>query len=155
MVQKPEIQYIGDFYVHGSEARQLEQRRRQAKTKLPLARLQKIERICVDPVAIVGIAVAVFMLVVMVMGALQIRDDWAQYDRMSSYVSQLKKDNADLRKTYHESYDIETVKTKALALGLVPKDQVETMTITVTIPEPEPEVSKLDEIKWFLEGLFA
>lgn len=155
MVQKPKIQYIGDFYVHGSEARQLEQRRRQAKTKLPLARLQKIERICVDPVAIVGIAVAVFMLVVMVMGALQIRDDWAQYDRMSSYVSQLKKDNADLRKTYHESYDIETVKTKALALGLVPKDQVETMTITVTIPEPEPEVSKLDEIKWFLEGLFA
>lgn len=157
MVQKPKIQYIGDFYVHGSEARklQLEQQRRQAKTKLPLARLQQIEKIYVDPVAFVGIAVAVFMLVVMLVGALQIKDDWAQYDQMSTYVSQLKKDNADLRKTYHESYDMEVVKTKALALGMVPKDQVNTMAVTVTIPEPEPEISKIEEIKWFLEGLFA
>ena len=45
MNQKPKIQYVGQFYVHGSEARalQLQQEKRQAKTKLPLARIQRIE----------------------------------------------------------------------------------------------------------------
>ena len=47
MNQKPKIQYVGQFYVHGSEARalQLQEEKRQAKTKLPLARIQKIEKI--------------------------------------------------------------------------------------------------------------
>ena len=39
MIQKPKIQYIGQFYTHGSEARKLEleqeQQKRKAKTKLP------------------------------------------------------------------------------------------------------------------------
>ena len=65
MNQKPKIQYVGQFYVHGSEARQLQlqEQKRQAKTKLPLARMQKIEKIYVDPVALAGIAVAVLLLV--------------------------------------------------------------------------------------------
>ena len=51
MNQKPKIQYVGQFYVHGSEARQLQlqEQKRQAKTKLPHARVQKIEKIYVDP----------------------------------------------------------------------------------------------------------
>ena len=74
MVQKPKIQYIGQFYVHGSEARALEQQeqKKKAKTKLPLARLERIEKIYVDPVALAGIAVAVVMLAVMVLGAVQL-----------------------------------------------------------------------------------
>ena len=45
MVQKPKIQYIGQFYVHGSEAKKLEllEQKKKARTKLPLARLQQIE----------------------------------------------------------------------------------------------------------------
>ena len=42
-----------------------------------------------------------------------------------------------------------------MALGLVPKAEVETMSVSVHIPEPEPEVSRIEEIKDFLEGLFA
>ena len=157
MVQKPKIQYIGQFYIHGSEARQMaqEQGQKKAKTKLPLARLQQIEKIYVDPVALVGIMVAVIMLVVMVMGALQIRDDWSEYEHVSTYVSQLKRENAQLTHTYRNSYDLEDVKSKALALGLVPKEELQTMTVTVTIPEPEIVPSRIDEIRWFLEGLFA
>lgn len=155
MVQKPKIQYIGQFYVHGSEARQLEQERKKAKTKLPLARLQQIEKIYVDPVALMGIAVAVVMLAVMLVGALQIKDDWAEYERMSTYVSQLKRENAELAQEYRASYDLEDIRTKANALGLVSKEEVQTMAVTVTIPEPAPKVSRIQEIKAFLEGLFA
>jgi len=157
MVQKPKIQYIGQFYVHGSEARklELEEQKKKAKTRLPLAKLQQIEKIYVDPVALMGIAVAVVMLVVMVMGALQLKNDWAEYDRVSNYVSHLKQKNATLTREYQEGYDVADIRIKATAMGLVPKGEVETMTVDVHIPEPEPEISRVQEIKDFLEGLFA
>ena len=157
MNQKPKIQYVGQFYVHGSEARQLQlqEQKRQAKTKLPIARIQKIEKIYVDPVALAGIAVAVVMLVTMVLGAIQLKRDWDQYERVSSYVSELKKENARKNHAYRLSYDLADIETKALAMGLVPKSELQTMTVNDTMPEKEPEMTKVDEIRFFLEGLFA
>ena len=156
MVQKPKIQYVGQFYVHGSEARQLELlEQKKAKSKLPLGRLQQVEKVYVDPVAIIGIAVAVFMLVVMAMGTMQLKEDWDEYRQVSSYVSRLKKENAQLTETYREGYNLEDIRTKATALGLVPKEELEQRTVTITIPEREAPPSKIEEIKWFLEGLFA
>ena len=157
MNQKPKIQYIGQFYVHGSEARQLQQQeqKRQAKTKLPLARLQTIEKVYVDPVALAGIAVAVLMLVTMVLGAIQIKRDWDQYERVSSYVSELKRENARMSHVYRSSYDLEDIRSKAEAMGMVPKSELKTIAITVTVPEREPELTRREEIKLFLEGMFA
>ena len=157
MNQKPKIQYVGQFYVHGSEARalQLQEEKRQAKTKLPLARIQKIEKIYVDPVALAGIAVAVMMLVTMVLGAVQLKKDWNQYEQVAAYVSELKKENARKSHLYRSSYDLEDIRTKAVSMGLVPKSELQTMAVTVTIPEPEAEPTRMDEIRFFLEGLFA
>ena len=157
MNQKPKIQYVGQFYVHGSEARklQLEQEKRQAKTKLPLAKIQAIEKIYVDPVALAGIAVAVLMLVTMVLGAIQLKRDWDQYEQVAAYVSELKKENARMSHLYRSSYDLEDIKTKAVSMGLVPKNELQTMSVTVTLPEPEVEPTRMEEIKFFLEGLFA
>ena len=157
MNQKPKIQYVGQFYVHGSEARalQLQEQKRQAKTKLPIARIQKIEKIYVDPVALAGIAVAVVMLVTMVLGAVQLKRDWDQYERVSSYVSELKRENARKNHAYRLSYDLADIETKALAMGLVPRSDLQTMAVNVTVPVKEPEVTRLEEIRVFLEGLFA
>ena len=157
MNQKPKIQYVGQFYIHGSEARQLQpqEEKRQAKTKLPLARIQRIEKVYVDPVALAGIAVAVVMLVTMVLGALRIQRDWEQYEQVSAYVSELKKENARKNHAYRLSYDLKDIESKALAMGLVPKSELQTATVVVTVPEPEPEMTRLDEIRFFLEGLFA
>ena len=155
MVQKPKIQYVGQFYIHGSEARKLEmQEQKTFRSYLP-KRLQTIQTVYVDPVAILGIVVAAFMLVTMALGAVQIKRDWNEYDRMASYVSQLKKDNADLELEYRAMYDLADVKAKALALGMVPKSELKHATVTVTLPEPEPVPSRIEEVKWFLEGLFA
>ena len=157
MNQKPKIQYVGQFYVHGSEARkvQMQEEKRQAKTKLPLARIQAIEKIYVDPVALAGIAVAVMMLVTMVLGAIQLKKDWNQYEQVSAYVSELKKENARMNHLYRSSYDLEDIRTKAVSMGLVPKSELRTMAVTVTIPEPEVEPTRMEEIRFFLEGLFA
>ena len=157
MSQKPKIQYVGQFYIHGSEARQLElqEKRKQAKSKLPLERLRKIEVVYLDPVAIFGIVTALVMLTVMILGVLQIRDDWKEYRVMSNYVSRLNSENAELQADYRSQYDLEDIRIKAQALGMVPKSDLEVRTVYVTIPQPEPEMTWLDELQWFLSGLLA
>ena len=157
MSQKPKIQYVGQFYIHGSEARQLElqEKKKQAKSKLPLERLRKIEVVYLDPVAIFGIVTALVMLTVMILGVLQIRDDWKEYRVMSNYVSRLNSENAELQADYRSQYDLEDICIKAQALGMVPKSDLEVRTVYVTIPQPEPEMTWLEELQWFLSGLFA
>ena len=157
MSQKPKIQYVGQFYIHGSEARQLElqEKKKQAKSKLPLERLRKIEVVYLDPVAIFGIVTALVMLTVMILGVLQIRKDWAEYRVMSDYVSRLNSENAELQADYRSQYDLEDIRIKATALGMVPKAELEVRTVYVTIPQPEPEMTWLEEIQWFLSGLLA
>ena len=157
MSQKPKIQYVGQFYIHGSEARQLElqEKKKQAKSKLPLERLRKIEVVYLDPVAIFGIVTALVMLTVMILGVLQIRDDWKEYRVMSNYVSRLNSENAELQADYRSQYDLEDIRIKAQALGMIPKSDLEVRTVYVTIPQPEPEMTWLEELQWFLSGLFA
>ena len=157
MNQKPKIQSVGQFYIHGSEARQLElqEKKKHAKSKLPLERLRKVEVIYLDPVAIFGIVTALVLLAVMTVGVLQIRDDWKDYQTMSNYVSRLNSENAELKADYRSQYDLEDIRVKAEALGMVPKSQLEVRTVYVTIPQPEPERTWLEEIQWFLSGLFA
>ena len=157
MSQKPKIQYVGQFYIHGSEARQLElqEKKKRAKSKLPLERLRKVEVVYLDPVAIFGIVTALVMLTVMILGVLQIRDDWEEYRVRSNYVSRLNSENAQLQADYRSQYDLEDIRVKAQALGMVPKSELEVRTVYVTIPQPEPEMTWLEEIQWFLSGLFA
>ena len=157
MNQKPKIQYVGQFYIHGSEARQLElqEKKKRAKSKLPMERLHKAEGIYLDPVAIFGITVALVMLAVMIVGAVRIHADWQEYRVMSDYVSRLNSENAQLQADYRSQYDLEDIRVKAAALGMVPKSELEKRTVYVTVPQPEPEMTWLEEIQWFLNGLFA
>ena len=157
VTQKPKIQYVGMFYVHGSEAKKLqeEQRRKEARTKLPLERLRKMEAIYIDPVALISIAVAVLMLVTMVYGVLRITRDWAEYRQMSAYVSELNLENAHLAKEYRDNIDLEDVYTKATALGMIPVEEIPTRTITVSVPEVPAEPTWTERVMVFFTGLFA
>lgn len=157
MTRKPEIQYIGQFYVHGSEARALEllEKKKQPKTKLPIAKLEKIEKVYVDPVALIAIAVAAFMLVTMVLGVVQLYGDWQEYMELSDRVDTLQLRNHEKVEAYRASYDLKDIQVKALAMGMIPKAETEHMTVKITVPQPEPEMTFIDEVKWFVTGLFA
>ncbi len=157
MVQKPKIQYVGQFYVHGSEARALEQQeqKKRAKTKLPVAKLETIEKIYVDPVALIGISVAVLMMVVMVFGAIQLKEDWDVYAQMAGYVTELKTENARLSHTYRSGYDLKDIEMKALAMGMVPKSELEVRTVSVTLPEEVPAMTWDQKLVRFWYELWA
>lgn len=157
MDQKPEIQYIGQFYVHGSEARKLSVLRpaRKASKSLPEAIPQQQRVIRVDPMAVVGIVVAVALLVVLASGALKIRSAWREYAVMERYLTELKDTNTKLEHTYRSGFDLEEIELKALALGMVPASEVSSFSIRVTLPQPEEEPAVWDEVLWFVKGLFS
>lgn len=157
MAQKPKIQYIGQFYVHGSEAKELARKNEQkkAKTQLPLHRFERVRRVCVDPLAIGSLLVAAVLLVTMVMGALSLQTAWQELRIAEQYVHELQTKNSVLASQYRAGYDLEEVRGAAMALGLIPASEAKTMQIRVTLPVEEPERTWVDDLVWFLEGLFA
>lgn len=157
MVQKPDIQYITQFYSHGSEAKVLELKpvRKNKKTALPKALPQQKILIQVDPVAWAGIVVALVMVVLMIVSVQNYLDVCADYEVMSNYVIELQNFNVEKQQKYKEMYDLEDVKEKAIALGMIPMEEAQIITISPVIPEPEPEGPWYENISWFMKGLFA
>ena len=156
MARKPEIQYIGQFYVYGSEAQKvaLEQKQKKAKTKLPEAMPQTTRVICLDPVAICGVLVAVMMICTMILGAVHIQDAWDRYENARHYLTAVRVENAALTHEYTSSFDVEEIRVVATTMGLVPVEELETVTLHVNVPEPKKEPTLWEDIRWFMEGLF-
>lgn len=153
MARKVDIEYIR-FYTDGNAARKLDPVLPNLPKK-PRVRRQKRIRVFVDPVATLGIILAVVMLVLMVVGVFQLRTAQREAAAMEQYVAQLQAKNEELRAAYDSGYDLETVERLALALGMEPKDQVPHFTIT--FPE-EPEVIEpglWEQFCTFFTDLFA
>jgi hypothetical protein len=155
MERKPDIQYIGQFYIHGSEARELarQEQAKKAKTMLPLVRQQRAKKIMVDPVAVTGIVVAVMMMVVMIVGAISIHNAWTQHGRMAAYVQTLTQKNTQLEQDYRRGYDPADIREKALALGMIPVEEAETVQALVSVPVAEAEPTWWEDLVWFVDGL--
>ena len=155
MERKPDIQYIGQFYIHGSEARELarKEQEKKARTRLPLERLQNIQKIYLDPVALMGIVVSIVMLVVMIIGAVQISRAWTAYEQMSVQLAALQRENDVLEHGYRTGYDLEDIRIKAEAMGMIPVEEAETFQLRVTMPVEEPDPTWWENVVWFLEGL--
>ena len=125
----------------------------QAKAAL-IVFTQKRIRVFVDPVAILGIAVAVCMLVMMAVGVFRLQAVRQEAAQMQSYVTELSAENKALQIEYENSYDLESVKQTALALGMVPSQEIQK--ISVTLPETEVQQQNVAQrIGNFLAGLFA
>ena len=155
MAHKTEVRYI-QYYTDGSAARQLEIRTpRKKKPAMPKARKQKKRVIYIDPLAVGGIFVSAVMLVLMAVGSIQLYAAQQQAVQMERYVAALTEQNRVLSDTYESGYDLETVEEVALALGMIPADQAQTITIQVTEPAVEAETSAWENFWAFLTGIFA
>ena len=157
MVRKPDIQYIDKFYVHGSEAKVLELKTEKKKTKTVLPKFypQKETVVRVDVLSMCAIAVAVTMVVLMVVGAFQLKASFARCDAMSDYVIALQNENVELTEQYYAGFDAEDIHWKATALGMIPMEDAKTMTFKVVMPEEEPVPTLWENVEWFLKGLLA
>lgn len=156
MAQRIDVQYV-QFYTSGSAAQKVAPAISVHTGALPRVTKRRVRRIYVDPVAILGSAVAVCMLVMMLVGLSNLRTEQDKTAEMVHYVSQLQEENAMLRAWYVEECDLEKVEETALALGMVPRESVEHISIEVELPpiEEEVPVSLWQKIGTFLTGLFA
>ena len=109
----------------------------------------------IDPVAIGGILLSAVMLVLMVVGIVQLRNARAQLQTMEAYVQTLQEENVSLQATFDQGYDLDQIERTALALGLVPKEQVEHVTIRVPEAVIEETPGAWERFYIFLTGLFA
>ena len=157
MVQKPDIQYVHQFYVYGSEAKVLELKpqKKNNRTFLPKAAPDEKIKIAIDPFALCGIVVAVAMLVLLVVGSIQYLQVCQEYQQMMDYVVTLQNENIIKEDQYLSQIDLVDIEEKALALGMIPMEEAEVIFISPVIPQPEPEESWYENISWFLSGLFA
>ena len=156
MARTPEIQYI-QLYIDGSGARKLSTWELPEKQPAPKAkpRPQKARVMYIDPVAISGIVVAAVMMVLMAIGSLELIHTHNEYNEMLDYVHTLQQTNEDLSLQYSQGIDLADVEQKALALGMVPAEQVQQVTIQVAPVQPVEEPSFWDRVGTFLSGLFA
>ena len=159
MVRKPDIQYIQQFYVHGSEAKAVEMKpaKKKPKTKLPKPKpvVEQCTKIYIDPVAACGLLVAAVMLVVMAVGMIRLGTVNAEANRLEEHVAQLREENTQLHSEYKAGYDLAQIRDQALDLGLVPESQVEHVTIKVVPPQAVQEPSAWESFWTSVAEMFA
>ena len=154
MARKPDIQYVR-YYTDGSAARQVAPLSSVKKALLPKPRRLKRRNVYIDPVATLGIVVAVCMLVMMAVGIFQFRAAQQEVLALEQYVQRLETENQTLTDTYEAGIDIAEVERSALALGMIPKEQAQQVTIQLSAPPAAEPVSVWERIGMFLTGLFA
>ena len=160
MAEKTKIQYIS-FYSAGSTARKYDLTRpvyeQPQYPELELdAQPKRRTVVRVDPLALCSIAVSVVMLVLMVVGVVQLNSSLQKEQELKAYVEQLYAQNQVLEETYRSGYDLEQIEKEALALGLVPVDQVQHITMQVNRPvETQEALTVWEELAVFFDGLFA
>ncbi len=156
MAPRVDIQYV-QFYTQGSAARQVAPAVSPNTGSLPKMKRRKLQKVCIDPVAILGMAVAACMLIMMLVGVVRLNAEQKRTARMEQRVELLQMENDRLQAQFDAECDLEEIEKTALALGMVPAEQVPQSTITVAPPEtsePEP-VSLWQRIGTFLSGLFS
>ncbi len=154
MARHPDVQYIR-FYTDGSAAKKMAPVAPLHTIRLPKIKLRKKIVLHIDPVAICGIIMAAVMLVLMTVGAVQLQNARKELETMNSYVDVLQQENATLQTTLSGGYNVAEIERTALALGLVPKEQVKHITIEVPAVEQEETPNSWEQFYTFLTGLFA
>lgn len=155
MTQRRPIEYV-QFYTVGTAAKKVEV----AKPKLaepvflpPI--VHKRKKVYVDPVPVLGMLVAICMLFTMLIGVNHLRQVRQDTEAMEQYVLHLQQVNDEKQELYHNSYSLEEIEKTAIALGMVPADQVLHQIIDVSEPPAQEEPSLFDSVGTFLSGLFA
>jgi len=128
------VQYV-QYYTSGSVARKLAPVIPLSTPVLPRAKVQqKRLKIYLDPVALFGTVVAIAMLISMLVGWSALQTEQEKTATMVEYVETLRVENESLRSQYAEKCDLAEIEEAALALGMVPKEEVAHTLIQLELP---------------------
>ena len=154
MTQRTDIRYI-QYYTDGSTARKIAPVAPLKTIKLPKVKKQKRITVHLDPVAVLSIGMAIVMTVLIAVGMVQLNNARNEMQTMSTYVDTLRQENAQLQQSFSDGYDLGQIEQTALALGLVPIEQVRHVSVTLPQIEKSVEPTSWERFVTFLAGLFA
>ena len=154
MARHLDVQYV-QFYTRGNAACKVAPVAPMPTAKLPRVKKQKRIVLHIDPVAVAGIVMAAFMLVLMAVGVIQLHNAKQSVATLENQVDTLWEEHRQLNAAYEDGYDILDVEKTALALGMVPKDEVTQIVMQVPVSPQEKEPGAWERIYTFLTGLFA
>lgn len=143
------------FYTPGTAAVKVEVQDEQFWMPIPEPKQVKKTIIRVDPVSVIGFAVAICMLILLAVGINQLNTTRREVAALERYVAQLTAENHALEETYAAGYELYNIEQKALALGMIPAEEVITSRIFITPPQETEAPGGWDKITTYLTGLFA
>ena len=155
MASQIDIRYI-DFSTEGNAARKFAPAPKNSQVQLPEAKRRNRRVLFIDPLAVIGVVVAVCMLVLMGVGMFRLQAAENRNMQMAQYVESLTEKNTALREEFNEVCDLDQIRQLALALGMIPKADAPQTGISMYIPEETVETPSLwEQFGIFLAGLFA
>ena len=149
----PDIQYIR-YYTAGSAAEKLAPALQTQTT--PTRRKAKKPILYIDPVAILGMITALFLMVCMFVGMANLNQAQEEFAQADTLTRQLENQQEHLKTKYADGYDLEQIRMEAVLMGYVPQRQVQHLSISVPEPVPQQQEPGFFESAWiFLTELFA
>lgn len=131
------------YYTFGSTAAKLD--RQERKAALPQYKApEKRKPIAVDPIALVGSAVAVLLAILMLVGFAQVAHTSAQVRKLETQVMTLELEQEQLRQKYENGYDLEQVRTAAESMGMIPAEDA--IHVRVELPA---ETIRIETLSWW------
>ena len=142
MARKYTERYVR-FYTVGSAAAKLETVER--KAALPQYKApQKRKPIAVDPVSLLGTAVAVLLAVLMLVGFAQVAHTSAQVRKLETQVMALELEQEQLQQKYEAGYDLNEVRAAAESMGMIPAEDAIRVRVAVST-----ETMQIETMSWW------
>ena len=154
MARHTSVEYIR-FTTDGNAARKVEVAEPIKTMRLPRVKKQKSITWRIDPLALTAIAMTLVMALCMVVGVLQLDAVRQENAAMQAHVENLQQQNEELQTYFEENCDMDRIERTAMALGMVPKDQVICIRIQVPQEIVEEQPGAWERFTTFLSGLFA
>jgi outer membrane murein-binding lipoprotein Lpp len=98
----------------------------------------------VDPVSLLGTAVAVLLAVLMLVGFAQVAHTSAQVRKLETQVMALELEQEQLQQKYEAGYDLNEVRAAAESMGMIPAEDAIRVRVAVST-----ETMQIETMSWW------
>ena len=74
---------------------------------------------------------------------------------LQEYVYTLSDENVRLEQKYRSGFNLDEIEAEALALGMIPIEEAQTITVSGFVPAHEAEPTRWERVQLFMSDLFA
>ena len=161
MARKADIQYVHHYYTAGTAAKKVAVKAERKKKPLPLFEPlmmaepdQKIV-VKIDPLSVAATLVAAVLVVMMVVSLFQYSAAYQRNVELQKYVYTLSDENVRLEQEYKSGFDLTEIEAQALALGMIPISEAQTIQVDASVPARRAEPTRWERLQLFMSELLA